>query len=91
MRTIWKAAALPTTRPGKLWINGSTAGSPKIPNDNAVNPGAVAYWVPDGIGVWIHPKSRRYLSALSQLDMDPDDWMTVAEVAGELPAFVKED
>lgn len=75
---------------GHLWVNGSRPGKATIPSDEHPNPGAVVYWTPDGIGVWIHPKSRKSLDSLSQLDMNPDDWMPVAEVAGELPAFVKE-
>jgi hypothetical protein len=75
---------------GHLWINGSRPGTPEIPHDNGVNPGAIAYWTPAGIGLWIHPKSLRSLSSLSRLDMNPDDWMPVTEVARELPPFVKE-
>lgn len=59
----------------------------KLPEDN-YNPGGVACWTEQGLGVWVHPMSLRNLRSISRLDMEQDKWVPVAVALAELPAFV---
>jgi hypothetical protein len=74
---------------GYLWINGDRAPAYRLPTESSENPGCIAYWTLQGIGLWIHPKSLRFLPSISRLDMKPDEWLPVAAVAGDPPPFVK--
>lgn len=78
---------------GYLWVNGDTVPEFSIPGVHEpanVNPGALVFWTESGIGLWVHPKSLRFLPSISRLDMKPDEWLPVNEVARELPSFIKE-
>ncbi len=75
---------------GYLWANGDTVPRFGFPNDNWANPGAIVCWTPDGLGVWVHPKSLRYIASISRLDMEQDKWVPVAVALQELPPFVKD-
>ncbi|WP_433259313.1 hypothetical protein ACQPYK_49825 (plasmid) [Streptosporangium sp. CA-135522] len=73
---------------GYLWADGNRCPRFMLPHENDANPGAILFWTPDGLGVWIHSKSLRNLSSMSRLDMDRDQWLPIAVAAAELPAFV---
>lgn len=74
---------------GYLWADGDTVPQYALPQDHRDEPGAVVCWTESGIGVWVHPKSLKYLRSMSRLDMEPDRWVPVAVVLRELPTFVK--
>lgn len=74
---------------GYLWANGDAIPVFKLPNEGVVNPGAIVCWMADGLGLWVHPKSLRYLPSISRLDMKPDEWVPVAVALSELPPHVK--
>jgi hypothetical protein len=74
---------------GYLWVNGNTIPTFKTPNETDVSPGALVFWTETGIGLWVHPKSLRYLPSISQLDMKPDEWLPVRVAAKEWPPFIK--
>ena len=58
----------------------------KLPADSDALPGAVVFWTPDGVGLYIHPKSYQALPSTSRLDHQPDQWLPVVEVAKTLPS-----
>lgn len=74
---------------GYLWVNGDTVPRFTVPDDSWEDPGAVVFWTETGVGLWVHPKSLRHLHSISRLDMKPDQWLPVNEVAREMPPFVK--
>lgn len=74
---------------GYLWVNGETVPQFTTPTESKANPGAFVFWVPSGIGLWVHPKSLRCLPSISRLDMKPDEWLPVNEVARDWPPFIK--
>lgn len=74
---------------GYLWANGDVVPTFQLPPEADTNPGAVVCWTADGLGVWVHPKSLRYLPSISRLDMKPDEWMPVAVALADLPSHVK--
>lgn len=72
---------------GRLWLNGDAV--PKfrlIEQSTDANPGAVAFWTETGIGIYIHPKSYRYLGSINSYDMAPDQWVPIASVANAQPS-----
>lgn len=75
---------------GYLWVNGDVVPRFQTPNDGIANPGALVFWTESGIGLWVHPKSLRYLPSISRLDMKPDEYLPVNEVAHEPPKFISE-
>jgi hypothetical protein len=70
---------------GYLWVNGDTVPRFRAPNEADANPGALLAWTPDGIGLWVHPKSMSSLASVSRLDMIPGEWLPVARVLAEMP------
>lgn len=74
---------------GYLWVNGDVVPRFRTPNTDDANPGAVLSWTPDGVGLWVHPKSLAYLPSISRLDMVPDEWLPVARVLAEMPGPAK--
>lgn len=70
---------------GYLWVNGNAV--PQFDPDGTG--GAIVYWTEAGIGLWVPAVSAEYLASVSRLDMDPDEWLPVREVAAERPAFIK--
>ena len=73
---------------GYLWIDGSATPRFCRLDESRQNPGAIACWTEQGLGIWVHPKSMSYLGPVSRLDMDDDRWMPVAVALSELPHFV---
>lgn len=73
---------------GYLWVNGDVTPRYQLPDDTNQNPGAVVFHTPDGIGLWIHPKSYRHLPTMSRLDHQPDEWLPVAEISKSLPEWL---
>jgi hypothetical protein len=88
-----KAAAVAQDELGYLWVNGTTVPRFKIPGeyDTPTAAGAVVFWTANGVGLWVHPKSPPHLESISRLDMAPDEWLPVRQVAAELPAFIKQN
>ena len=74
---------------GYLWANGNTVPRFNLPNEDWANPGAIVCWTPDGLGVWVHPKSLRCIASISRLDMEQDKWVPIAVALSGLPPFVK--
>ncbi|ANZ13402.1 hypothetical protein ACH4YO_37970 [Streptomyces noursei] len=74
---------------GYLWVNGDFVPKFQVPEENH-NPGAVVFFDDGMIGLWIHPKSLRYLPSISRLDMGHDEWVPVNVVAAELPEHIRE-
>ncbi|MBF9135307.1 hypothetical protein I0C86_41390 [Plantactinospora sp. S1510] len=74
---------------GYLWVNGETIPRFQTPNETLTSPGALVFWTESGLGLWVHPKSLRSLPSISRLDMRPDEWLAVNEVASEWPDFIK--
>jgi hypothetical protein len=73
---------------GYLWVHGDVAPKYQLPDETHKNPGAVVFHTPDGIGLWVHPKSYSALPTTSRLDHQPDEWLPVAEVAKNLPEWI---
>lgn len=82
-------ATLVSDELGYLWINGNNTLAYRLPNETHYSPGAIAFWTPNGIGLWIHPKSLRALATVSRLDLQSDahdgKWIPVNEVTNLLP------
>jgi hypothetical protein len=74
---------------GYLWANGDIAPQFRVPDDASDHPGALLCWVPNGLGLWVHPKSLGDLPSISRLDMKPDQWIPVAVALAEMPAAAK--
>lgn len=72
---------------GYLWANGDVAPKFQLPREADANPGAMVLWTPEGLGLWVHPNSLRYLPSISRLDMRPDEWLPVATVVDKLPPY----
>ncbi|EDY52993.1 hypothetical protein SSCG_06075 [Streptomyces clavuligerus] len=70
-------------------MNGNVTPRFKHCNGSCPNPGAVVFFDPLGIGLWIHQDSMAYLPSISRLDMKPDEWLPVNVTPAELPAFIK--
>ena len=73
---------------GYLWVSAATAPKYRLPNDQDQNPGGVVFHAPDGIGLWVHPKSYPHLPTTSRLDHQPDEWLPVVEVSKTLPEWI---
>jgi hypothetical protein len=71
---------------GYLWACGDTVPQFCLPSENDHSPGALLCATPDGLGVWIHPKSLSRLPSISRLDMQPDQWIPIAVALAEMPA-----
>lgn len=74
---------------GYLWVNGDACPRFMLPQESDANPGAIVFWTPDGIGLWVHPKSLRHMPSISRLDMRADQWLKVAVVVAELPEHIR--
>jgi hypothetical protein len=75
---------------GYLWVRADVAPRYRLPADADVNPGAIVFWTPDGIGLHLHPKSYQWLPSTSRLDHNPDEWLAVAEVSKTLPSWIEQ-
>ena len=75
---------------GFLWANGDVPPVFDLPNGEHSSPGAVTCWTPEGLGVWVHPKSMKFLPQISRLDMQSDQWIPIAVALAEMPAAAKE-
>lgn len=73
---------------GHLWANGDTIPAFRTPNESNESPGGFVFWTQTGLGLWIHPKSLKYLPSISRLDMKPGQWLPVNEVAHEVPEHI---
>lgn len=82
-------ATLVSDELGYLWINGDKAPAYKLPNEDNYSPGAIVFWTPNGLGLWIHPKSLRALASVSRLDLQSAEqqgkWLPVNEVTDVMP------
>jgi len=76
---------------GYLWVHGDVTPKYKLPTDTDVNPGAMVFNTPDGVGLWVHPKSYLYLPTTSRLEHRPDEWLPVAEITKTLPEWISQD
>jgi hypothetical protein len=77
---------------GFLWANGDIVPKFRLPNDHDLgSPGAVVCWTPEGLGLWVHPKSLAHLPSISRLDMDQDRWIPVAVALSELPPHITKE
>ena len=70
---------------GYLWANGDTVPKFRVPVDSHSIPGALVCWTPDGLGLWVHPKSMEYLPSISRLDMQADQWVPIAVALADPP------
>jgi hypothetical protein len=75
---------------GYLWADGNAIPQFQLPRGSDDGPGAILFWTEQGLGVYVHPKSLRYIGNISRLDMEPDRWIPIAVPAAELPSFVKD-
>lgn len=73
---------------GYLWADGNACPRFELPNEDHASPGGIVFWTPEGLGIWIHPKSLKGLGSMSRLDMEQDQWIPIAVAAAELPPFV---
>lgn len=87
---VYRPAPVAQDELGYLWVNGNITPQFRTPTEGDGNPGAITFFDKQGIGLWIHPKSHRFLPSISRLDMDPDEWLPVNVTPDELPTFVKE-
>jgi len=46
------------------------------------------FWTASGIGLWLPSEVLGSLWSISRLDMRPDEWLPVKEVASEQPAII---
>jgi hypothetical protein len=76
---------------GKRWANAQAVPRYALPDEGWASPGAIVAWTEQGLGVFIHPQSLRYLPQLTldQRMAQPDTWIPVAMVLAELPHHVK--
>lgn len=70
---------------GYLWADGDAIPTFQILNGDNDGPGAILAWTERGLGVYVHPKSLRYIGNISKLDMEPDRWIPIAAVLEEMP------
>jgi hypothetical protein len=70
---------------GYLWADGNMVPTFRTLNGNSECPGAILAWTEQGLGVYVHPKSLRYIGSISKLDMEPDRWIPIAAVLAEPP------
>lgn len=73
---------------GYLWVSAAVAPKYRLPNETDATPGAIVFHTPDGVGLYIHPKSYSSLPSTSRLDRQPDEWLPVAEIAKALPEWI---
>lgn len=65
---------------GYLWADGNMVPEFRTLNDSNQVPGAILAWTEQGLGVYVHPKSLRFIGNISKLDMEPDRWIPIATV-----------
>lgn len=70
---------------GYLWADGDEIPKFRALNGSDDGPGAILAWTEQGLGVYVHPKSLRYIGNISKLDMEPDRWIPIAVVLTEAP------
>jgi hypothetical protein len=76
---------------GFLWVNGDIIPQFMTPDarGDQGNPGALVFWVPSGIGLWVHPKSLGFLPSISRLDEGGrNEWLPVNETPAQWPPFI---
>ncbi len=73
---------------GYLWVSADVAPKYRLPGNTDANPGAVVFWTPNGVGLYVHPDSYRFMPSTSRLDHQPDQWLPVAEIAKTLPEWI---
>jgi len=69
---------------GCLWVDGNAVPQYRQPEESNASPGALVCWTAAGLGLWVHPKSLRFLRSISRLD-EPDRWVPVMSVLPESP------
>lgn len=70
---------------GYLWADGDAIPAFRTPRESDDGPGAILAWTEQGLGVYVHLKSLRYIGNISKLDMEPDRWIPIAVVLTEMP------
>jgi len=70
---------------GYLWADGNAIPAFQALEGHADGPGAILAWTEQGLGVYVHPKSLRYIGNISKLDMEPDRWIPIAVVLTDAP------
>jgi len=70
---------------GYLWADGNMVPEFRTFNSSYDCPGAILAWTEQGLGVYVHPKSLRYIGNISKLDMEPDRWIPIAVVLTDAP------
>lgn len=70
---------------GYLWADGNMVPEFQTLDDSHGYPGAIVAWTEQGLAVFVHPKSLRYIGSISKLDMEPDRWIPIAVVLTEAP------
>lgn len=78
---------------GYLWTQAGAVPTFQLPDDANPNPGAMVFHVDGGIGLWVHPRSYKWLATISRTEMQtgpdgPDSWIPIAEISDKLPSFV---
>lgn len=76
---------------GYLWVLGAAVPKFRVPRTDPGGYGAVGFWTPAGLGLWIHRRTLPHLGSVSRLDMRPDEWVPVREVAADLPEFIRSE
>jgi len=70
---------------GYLWADGNMVPEFRTLENSSATPGAILAWTEQGLGVYVHPKSLRYIGSISKLDMEPDRWIPIAAVLMDAP------
>lgn len=70
---------------GYLWADGDAIPKFCSLDSDSDGPGAILCRTEQGLGVYVHPKSLRYIGNISKLDMEPDRWIPIATVLAEMP------
>lgn len=52
---------------GYLWADGSAVPQFRMCKETDMNPGALVCWTDNGLGLWVHPKSLRFVGSSSRL------------------------
>lgn len=74
---------------GHLWADGDAIPAFSVLVESHDGPGAIVAWTEQGLGVYVHPKSLRYIGNISRLDMEPGRWIPIAVVLAEQPKQVQ--
>ena len=72
---------IPSTPESWGWVPVQPLAVPQYrqPEESNASPGALVCCTVHGLGLWVHPKSLRFLRSISRLD-DPDRWVPVMVV-----------